>query len=77
MTDLRPASWRHYTLLIAALSAGTLATRFVPAYEDHVGTVTYPSRAAASRADSANETASGYSQTEYQRPKLNPARGSS
>jgi hypothetical protein len=77
MNEVHKASWSQYIMLLGALAAGTITTQFVPAYQEHVGKVTYPSRAAASRSDSASETASGYSHTEHQGAKLNVARSSS
>jgi hypothetical protein len=39
-------NWVRMTLLLGALAAGTVATQFVPKYQDASRTVTYPSRAA-------------------------------
>jgi hypothetical protein len=77
MNDVPKTSWLQYTMLLGALAAGTFATRFVPAYQNHIGTVTYPSRAAASRSDSPRETSSGYSQTKTTGPELTIVRSSS
>jgi hypothetical protein len=77
MSETRTASWFQYTMLLGALLAGTITTQLVPAYQEHVGKVTYPSRAAASRSDSARETARGYSHSDHHEPTLNIVRSAS
>jgi hypothetical protein len=77
MTEAHKASWTQYALLLGALAAGTLTTQLMPAFQEHVGRVTYPSRAAASRADAVDETANGYSQIETEGTKLAIVRSSS
>jgi hypothetical protein len=77
MTEIRKASWLQYTMLLGALAAGTLTTQLVPAYQEHVGKVTYPSRAAAPRSDSATETARGYSHSNNRESNLNIVRTAS
>jgi hypothetical protein len=60
--------WLHNAMLLGALAAGIVTARMMPAYEQHVGTVTYPSRAAAAR--SGEDAPRGYSQTENEELKL-------
>lgn len=69
MTRNRKTYWLHNAMLLGALAAGTFATQFVPAYQEHAGKVTYPS-SAASRSDVESEESRGYSQFESQGPHL-------
>jgi hypothetical protein len=68
MNEGRKTTWLHMALLLGALGAGTFTTQFVPAYQEHVGKVTYPSRAA-SKSDAPSDS-QGLSQTENQGPQL-------
>jgi hypothetical protein len=77
MTDVRTNRTLQNVLLMGALAAGTFATQFVPAYQEHAGKVTYPSRAAASRADAANEKSPGFSHTRNDGPELTIVRSAS
>jgi hypothetical protein len=77
MTEVRKTSWLHSAMLLGALAAGTLATQIMPAYQEHVGKVTYPSRAAASRSDAPREKSPGYSHTKNDGPELTLVRSSS
>lgn len=77
MSDAHSTTWIHNALLLGALAAGTFATQLVPAYQDHVGKVTYPSRSAAARSDAARESSGGFSQTTRRAPDLKVVRRSS
>jgi hypothetical protein len=70
MTEGHKTSWLHNAMLLASLAAGVCATQIMPAYHQHVGTVTYPSRAAASRNEAPSEESRGFSQGETHGPKL-------
>jgi hypothetical protein len=77
MSEARKTTWIHNSMLLGALAAGTMATQLVPAYQDHVGKVTYPSRAAAARPDASSETTGGFSQSIHSGPELTVVRTSS
>jgi hypothetical protein len=77
MNEVPKASWHQYAMLLGALAAGMLTTQLVPAYQDHVGTVTYPSRAAATRADASGEAPRGFSHSQTTGPELTIVRSSS
>jgi len=57
-------SWINNSLLLGALVAGVFTTQFVPAYQEHVGKITYPSRAAA-KSDAPNDTSPSYTQAQH------------
>jgi hypothetical protein len=77
MTEVCKTRSLQNVLLMGALAAGTFATQFVPAYQEHAGKVTYPSRAAASRSDAAKKTSPGFSHTKNSGPELTIIRSSS
>lgn len=77
MSDAHTTTWIHNALLLGALAAGTLATQLVPAYQDHVGKVTYPSRATAARSDASRKSPGGFSQTIHRATGLKVVRRSS
>jgi hypothetical protein len=70
MTETHKTNWLHQGMLIASLVAGVFATRMVPQYQEHIGTVTYPSRAAASRNEAPSDEPRGFSHNEAHSPKL-------
>lgn len=61
-------SWVNSVLLLGALAAGVFTTRLMPAYEEHGGKVTYPSRAAVKT--EASEESQGYSKTDRHSPEI-------
>jgi len=65
MSETRKNPWLNNVLLMSALAAGIFTTQFIPAYQEHVGKITYPSRAAA-KSDVPSDTAPGYSQAQNQ-----------
>jgi len=69
MAETHKNSWLNFALLLGALAAGTFTTQFVPAYQEHVGKITYPSRAAA-KSDVPSDSSPGYSKTESRDPQI-------
>ena len=63
MAECHKNSWINGVLLLGALAAGMFTTQFVPAYQDHVGKITYPSRAAA-KSEVPSDSSPGFSKTE-------------
>lgn len=68
MNDAPKTRWLHNVLLLCSLAAGTMTARMMPAYHEHVGTVTYPTRAAAIQAQ--EKTDRGFSQAVVESPNL-------
>jgi hypothetical protein len=77
MSEAHKTTWIHNAMLLGSLAAGTFATQLVPAYQDHVGTVTYPSRAAALRSHESGASKGGFSQTIHHGAELTSVRSSS
>jgi hypothetical protein len=77
MSEAHKKTWMHNAMLLGALAAGTITTQLVPAYQEHLGTVTYPSRAAASRSDASRENSGSFSHTRHSGPELTVVRSSS
>jgi hypothetical protein len=65
LAETHKNSWINNALLLGALVAGVFTAQFVPSYQEHVGKITYPSRAAA-KSDAPNDTSPGYTQTPHQ-----------
>lgn len=68
MSTKHTPAWLKNVLLLGALAAGTCTAQLMPAYQDHMGKITYPS-AAAARSDEQPEE-EGYSSIESQQPVL-------
>jgi hypothetical protein len=69
MSESHKKPWINSFLLLGALAAGMFTTQFVPAYQEHVGKVTYPSRAAA-KSEAPSDSSRGYSKLENSDPQI-------
>jgi hypothetical protein len=58
-------NWVRTGLLLAALAAGTVATQFVPKYQEASRTITYPSKAATVTNSNSHQGVSGVDVDEH------------